>query len=1093
MILSSKRLVVGSLLARSGARAARINQHLLLALALALVLHGGLLFYSFARTYDAYVHIFFADHYARAWFDHWEYRWYTGFTMTSYPPGAQQLIALLSFLVGLRNGFITVQLGAILLLTVGVYRWARLWVSEEAAGYAALLAVFASSIVETVHVFGQLPTTFSLGFLLNALPFVQRWLREGRLRFLLLAWSLNAATTAGHHVTTLFGAVFFVAPVIVLALLEALRTPQPDEPPCRTLRVTRRTLGPLLARRLRRVLPGVLRAGVYGIGLVAALVLVVLPYWLWSRSDPITQVPIPHASRDSFIANPNAGVVFWLVPYGVSLVALPYVFYKGLHTRAWPLTLSLGMLFFLGTGGTTPFPRMLLRGAYDVLTLDRFTFWATIAMLPLLGEFVVSLRHGRLARYLREQFGAPTWRVVQAALIVAYLIMAVFVANLTQFRRFQPTPIDMQPIVTFLAKDEHWRWRYLTVGMGDQVAWLSAQTMATSVDGNYHSARRLPELVTTPVERLEGAKFRGIPGIGSLQQFLAVPEKYNLKYVFSNDQFYDPLLYFSGWHRLQRLENGIVVWERADIPQLPEVLPRKEIPIYQRLMWGLVPMSAIGAAGVALGLYTLSMLRPRQPRRAARRPRRRLLHAALGPWRTFDRRLQHWSALPSDDSGREIVWQVWLRWLRKLPRPHPAAPTARHVRVALLLSTLLAAAGFGSAWYLEQARTPEAVVQAYYDDLDFRRFEQAYERLDPQTRPGLEQYLLDLSLQGGLVASYGKLDSVQTQVLAATPDTVEIEATSTWITALNVYPTVQRHTLARRGDGWFIVPERFTPTTTTDLFVRRPALAWHQPDHPPSDPALPPPTPDRPDLAILSSRLVQVAGRYSVVGELVNRDADPADVTVTAQLFNRDGAELSRYNAQTVLLHKLLPGETTPFRIDFEGVAGTLITDTLAIDDFQPNAYTPPTLAQPVSDFAVFAKAVTATRDLTRDVATQDLTVATDAAGQATLQGTLFNFGTREATIPQVLITYYDEEGHVAWVDQMFIERAIPPQATQRFAVPLASAGAVTTLRENGARYPSGAANSANLAPTRAERIALPAGPGYAALRVSINTFVGGE
>ena len=71
-----------------------------------------------------------------------------------------------------------------------------------------------------------------------------------------------------------------------------------------------------------------------------------------------------------------------------------------------------------------------------------------------------------------------------------------------------------------------------------------------TVDGNYHSARRLPELTTRAVERLENSKFRGVEGIGCLQQFLTVPEKYNLKYVFSNDKFYDPILYFCGWHRL---------------------------------------------------------------------------------------------------------------------------------------------------------------------------------------------------------------------------------------------------------------------------------------------------------------------------------------------------------------------------------------------------------------------------------------------------------------------------------------------------------------------------------------------------------------
>jgi hypothetical protein len=47
-------------------------------------------------------------------------------------------------------------------------------------------------------------------------------------------------------------------------------------------------------------------------------------------------------------------------------------------------------------------------------------------------------------------------------------------------------------------------------------------------------------------------------------------EKYHLVCVF-NDKFYDPLLYFTGWHRLSLLErNGIMVWEKAGIAPLPQ-------------------------------------------------------------------------------------------------------------------------------------------------------------------------------------------------------------------------------------------------------------------------------------------------------------------------------------------------------------------------------------------------------------------------------------------------------------------------------------------------------------------------------------------
>ncbi len=1103
----------------------RYNPLLFMALALALAYHGALLLSgTYTRTYDAFVHIFFADHYARAWFDHWEPRWYTGFPMTSYPPGSQQSIALISKFVGLKTGFVIVALLGVLNVTLGIYRSAKIWVDEEAAGYAALLLVFASCIAETIHVFGQLPTIFSLGFLLNALPFVQRWLDEGKLRWLISAWLLNAATTAGHHVTTLFGAIFFVAPVIAASLVAAFNRPLPDEPPQHPGRVTWSNLRPLVFRRLRRVIPTTFRAAVYGPGLVVALVMVVLPYWLWSKADPINQVSIPHASRDSFIVNLNAGLVFWLIPYGLSLITLPYVFYKGLTTRAWPMTLSLALLVFLGTGGTTPYPRMLLGGAFDVLTLDRFTFWATITMMPLVGVFVVSLRHGGLATYLREQFGDIAWRLVQIVLIVAYLLISIFVANLTQFRRFQPDPIDFQPIVTFLAKDEHWRWRYLTLGFGDQMAWLSAQTTANSVDGNYHSARRLPELTTTPIERLEGAKYSGVPGIGSLQQFLAVPDKYNLKFVFSNDQFYDPLLFFSGWHRLQRLENGIMVWEREDIPPLPEVLPRREIPLYQRVMWGVVPLMAIALALTAFsapiwwpylrwvlnlsdegGIHTPLHLRghiwaalsfpirrlwlPIQIQWQSRQP-----FAWVGRlWAWFDGHLRTWSTLPETDDSPAVPWQIWLDWGKRLPHMRPATPTAQHVRLALLVMIGIVTITNLSLNVMRDASSPVAVVEQYYDDLDFRRFSLAYERLDPQSRPIYDQYLLDLSLKGGMVASYGKLNNLFVQVISVEPERVKITVKTDWVTSLSTYVTEEQLVLILRAGRWYIVPEPVDLTVPPEPFFRRGEVGWVATS---ARRVIGEPTAfaamlDRPELQILSARLVRYQGRYMVVGELINSDADPADVTVSAQIRDDAGNELSRYNAQEVLLHKLLPKEVTPFRVDFEGVAGSVLTNTLDLKSFKPGAFTPPLISRPVQSFNVYARAVVTRYDLSRNLSLQNLVIEPTDAGGFVLRGQLFNAGTREATIPHVLLTYYDAENQVAWVDHVYIRDAVRPQHTQSITLPLANSDSVETISRESGLFGSALLPEVRTDQPWRERIALPPETGFSSLRVSLHAFEG--
>jgi len=320
-----------------------------------------------------------------------------------------------------------------------------------------------------------------------------------------------AATTAGHHVTTLFGAVFFVGPVMVTALLDAALNPLPDETgPAPAF--NSETWRPSAALHVRRLLGPVLRCAVIGVTAIIVLVITVMPYWIWSSSDPIVQVPIPHATRDNFVTNTAAGIVFFIVPWGMLTVLLPFALIKGFFSRAIPLVASTLLLLVLGTGGTTPIPRFLLRGAFDILTLDRFTVWATITILPLAGAVVQSFMSGLLGQILRHQFGEGFRRATVGIGAAAFVLFAVLSANFSHFRPLQPDRVDPTPIAEFMAKDQHDRWRYLMLGFGDQMAFVSASMTATTVDGNYHSARRLPELTSRSVERLEGAKFRGASG-----------------------------------------------------------------------------------------------------------------------------------------------------------------------------------------------------------------------------------------------------------------------------------------------------------------------------------------------------------------------------------------------------------------------------------------------------------------------------------------------------------------------------------------------------------------------------------------------------
>jgi hypothetical protein len=95
--------------------------------------------------------------------------------------------------------------------------------------------------------------------------------------------------------------------------------------------------------------------------------------------------------------------------------------------------------------------------------------------------------------------------------------MAVFTITLGYFRPFQPQKNKHTSIINFLNQDQHDQWRYLPLGFGDQMATLLSNK-ALTVDGNYHSARRLPELTSRAVERWK-IQVQDLKNIGSCNNF----------------------------------------------------------------------------------------------------------------------------------------------------------------------------------------------------------------------------------------------------------------------------------------------------------------------------------------------------------------------------------------------------------------------------------------------------------------------------------------------------------------------------------------------------------------------------------------------
>jgi len=1021
------------------------NKYLISALLIGVVFHGTGIFFTLESTYDALIHLFFANHYASSWFEPWNYSWYTGFTVMGYPPLVHQTIGLLSFIGGLKFGMFTVAIIAILLFITSIYRFTLLITSNrKVAGYASILAVFSSSFVETLHIFGQLPSIVGISILLHALPEIYLWIKTGTKRYLVTSLSLIAVTVTSHHVTPIFGMVFFIFPLIGMIIMDASKDKVSEWKEV-TFREFLRTFFKLFKRIIS-----------FGIGSLFLIILCILPYWINTKNNPITQVPIPHGSRDNFLEVTSSGLVFFLIPWGILLFIFPYIWYRFFSKRYLFFGLSITLLTILGTGGTTFIPKLMLgENAFNILTLDRFTLWASIMSLPIFGEFTYRFIEGDLKHYLQQKFGAVYHRAIGGLLAGAFIFTAVFTMSLGYFRPSQPQKLKMLPILNFLKQDQHDHWRYLPLGFGDQMAWLSVQTKAMTVDGNYHSARRLPELTTRAVERLENSKFRGVEGIGSLQQFLTVPEKYNLKYVFSNDKFYDPILYFCGWQRLRQLENGIMVWEKLNVPPLSSILPKEDVPTFQKLMWGLIPLSTAVLAFI-LKIQLLWI--------------RRLKSAKLYVPEYFKYGLSY-------IKFRETIVRISHLW-------------------SIIMLLVL---GFGVyIFYVKNATqiSPVNVTAAYYDALDFKEFQRAYSYLDPKSNKSIDQYMLEVSVTDGLLSSYAKLDEIVSEVTTKTDSTAKIKAVTKWITPLEKIDKTFYHELVKRKGKWYIQPldydldippdQLFAENTTRFYNHGRRRITSEQTYH---EDVL-----KQPVLEVLSAKIIKNQEQYSIIGELQNVDNVPADVVVAGTLYGAEDRKLAAYSAKHQMKHKLMPKETTSFRINFEGIAWMNYSEAKP-DTFDPSQFTPAQLNGIPEKFNLQCAGNVATVDLYKGVAINSLTIK-----DKQINGILFNSGLEEVTIPQLLISYYDTTKKLLWVDHQYLKEGIRPQRKLFFSYPLVEISQLEIVNEDLEYvFVNGLPNieiSKKVVPNRNPEIQsatfLPVnGKAFKYIKIEINTYIG--
>jgi hypothetical protein len=156
-------------------------------------------------------------------------------------------------------------------------------------------------------------------------------------------------------------------------------------------------------------------------------------------------------------------------------------------------------------------------------------------------------------------------------------------------------------------------------------------TLATTIDGTYYTARRLPVLATSGIGMLDAALWWDPSGT-TLHRALAVANQYSIRWAFVLDPQYAPYLKAAGFLPRGPLAGGIEVWENATAPRLPAAALGFGVPDVQGILWGTLPLASLALVLLLAAIQSVAaLLAPNRNRWTTPVPQG-LRAEALGSW-----------------------------------------------------------------------------------------------------------------------------------------------------------------------------------------------------------------------------------------------------------------------------------------------------------------------------------------------------------------------------------------------------------------------------------------------------------------------------
>jgi hypothetical protein len=340
----------------------------------------------------------------------------------------------------------------------------------------------------------------------------------------------------------------------------------------------------------------------------------------------------------------------------------------------------------------------------------------------------------------------------------------------------------------------------------------------------------------------------------------------------------------------------------------------------------------------------------------------------------------------------------------------------------------------GGQSLLPSSSTPEAAVRNLGDQIRAQDWQKAYDSLANKAEFTEPQFVGDISGYYPNLRTYSAVDHIEVFPLHASAKDADVQLKLYWATVVGAPVSTRDLHVVKSGDRWQVewpivkrpvVPPQVIPVNYLrwDVIYRGPGDDWGAQDV------------EAPHVRIVDMHPVQRAEGVVILGELLNEDVVPAYVSVTATLLGKNQAPLATEGSFDKISHLLLPKQVTPFLISFPDAS---------LSDVQSIRMTP------------FSTLVSASADPVIEIDNARLNPAPDAS----LTGQLINQSGQIVNVAHVLGTFYDSTGHVVWVADQYIDRALLPQTPAPFDIhiPEDLARKVSSQRTVVASYMAGGA-----------------------------------